>query len=261
MTVVDLRVQDSVATLTLDRPEARNALDRQMKQELLAALEQVAGDADVRAVLIRGEGPAFCVGQDLGEHAEALEGDPASALYTVREHYNPIVERIAGLAVPVVVAISGACVGAGLGFALAGDVRIAGEHAKFATAFTGIGLASDSGLSRALVRSLGLARATELLLLGSSFDAAQALAWGLVTQVVPDDQVDATAAEQAARLAAGPTVAYAEVKDLLRDVVARDLTYALDREARAQERLALTDDHRNAVRAFLDKERPVFGGS
>lgn len=261
MALVTADVDDGLATLTLRRPEARNALTRQMKRDFLAALED-AHDADgVRAVLLRAEGPAFCVGQDLREHAEALAADVDSALDTVREHYNRIVTGIATFDVPVVVAISGACVGAGLGFALAGDIRIAAEDATFATAFTGIGLASDSGLTRALVRTVGVGRATDLLLRGQPFDASDAHAWGLVQQVAPAADVDRVASDVAARLAAGPTLAYTEVKQLLRDVPTQDLETVLEREATAQARLARTADHRNAVGAFLDKRRPRFTGT
>lgn len=261
MTLVTTAVEDGVAVITLDRPQARNALNLQMKTDLLDAVAGVGGDERVRAVLLRANGPAFCVGQDLAEHAAALRDGTATALDTVREHYNRIVAGIAGLDVPVVVAIAGACVGAGLGFALAADLRVAADDARFATAFSGIGLASDSGLARALVHGAGTARATELLLLGEPFGATLAHEWGLVTRVVPADEVDRAARELAARLAAGPTLAYARIKGLLRDVVASDLPTALDREAEAQEALAATADHRTAVQAFLAKQRPRFEGA
>lgn len=261
MALVTVVIHDSVGTLTLNNPAARNALDQQMKDDFLAALDQLAGESTVRAVLLRAEGPAFCVGQNLREHADALSADADSPLDTVRQHYNRIVAGIAGLPVPVVVAIAGACVGAGLGFALAGDLRVAATDAKFATAFTGIGLASDSGLARSLAHIAGVGRATELLLLGEPFDAAQAHAWGLVHRVVPAEEVDAVAEELARRLARGPTLAYARIKALLRDVMTDDLATALEREADAQVALAGTADHRGAVEAFLAKQRPTFTGT
>ena len=261
MPLVTVDVEDGVAAMTLNRPDARNALNLQMKQDFLAALEQVGGDDDVRAVLLRAEGPAFCVGQDLGEHAEELARDGDAPLATVREHYNRIVAGIAGLDVPVVVAIAGACVGAGLGFALTADLRVASEDARFATAFAGIGLASDSGLTRALAHAVGVSRATELLLLGDPFDAGQAHALGLVHRVAPAQEVDDAARRLAVRLAAGPTLAYARIKGLLRRVMAEDLASTLEREADAQEDLARTADHRGAVEAFLAKRRPRFSGA
>lgn len=261
MPLVSLEIEDALATVVLQRPEARNALTRQMKEDFLDALDGVHRAERVRAVLLRAEGPAFCVGQDLAEHAEALAADAESALSTVREHYNRIVAGIATIEVPVVVAINGACVGAGLGFALAGDIRVAADDATFVTAFTGIGLASDSGLARALARAVGAGRATDLLLLGEPFDAGQALDWGLVQQVVAAADVEGVGAAIARRLADGPTQAYIEVKRLLDDVMTQDLAVALEREATAQERLAHTDDHRRAVSAFLSKQRPDFTGT
>jgi 2-(1,2-epoxy-1,2-dihydrophenyl)acetyl-CoA isomerase len=259
--LVAVEIDDSLATLTLRRPDARNALTLQMKQDFLAALHQVHDSKHVRAVLLRADGPAFCVGQDLAEHAEALVTDADSALDTVRVHYNRIVAGITAIDVPVVVEIAGACVGAGLGFALAGDIRLAAEDATFVTAFTAIGLASDSGLARALARTVGVGRATDLLLRGERFDAVQAHAWGLVQQVVPAAEVRRVAAEVAGQLAAGPTLAYTQVKHLLRDVTTQDLATALEREATAQERLARTADHRGAVEAFLAKQPPRFAGA
>lgn len=259
MALVTVDVEGDVATLTLDRASARNALNLPMKQDLIAAIDRIRADDGVRAVLIRAEGPAFCVGQDLAEHAAVLERDGA-ALSTVRDHYNRIVAGIAGLDVPVVVAIAGACVGAGLGFALAGDLRVVADDARFATAFAGIGLASDSGLTRSLVHAVGGSRARELLLLGEPFDARQAHALGLVHRVVPATEVDLAARELVDQLAAGPTLAYARIKELLRDVCSLDLVTALDREADAQEALAMTTDHRDAVEAFLAKRRPRFSG-
>jgi 2-(1,2-epoxy-1,2-dihydrophenyl)acetyl-CoA isomerase len=261
MSLVTLETAAGVATVTLRRPEARNALNLEMKTAFIDVLHRVTSDGAVRAVLLGAQGPAFCVGQDLGEHADALERDPGTALATVRDHYNRIVAGIAGLDVPVVVAISGACVGAGLGFALAGDLRVAADDARFATAFAGIGLASDSGLTRSLARAAGASRAAELLLLGEPFDAARAHDWGLVHRVVPAADLAEVAAALTARLAVGPTLAYARIKDLLRDAAEIDLATALDREADAQEALARTSDHRNAVVAFLSKRRPTFEGA
>jgi 2-(1,2-epoxy-1,2-dihydrophenyl)acetyl-CoA isomerase len=250
VSLVTLETAAGVATVTLRRPEARNALNLEMKTAFIDVLHRVTSDGAVRAVLLGAQG-----------HADALERDPGTALATVRDHYNRIVAGIAGLDVPVVVAISGACVGAGLGFALAGDLRVAADDARFATAFAGIGLASDSGLTRSLARAAGASRAAELLLLGEPFDAARAHDWGLVHRVVPAADLAEVAAALTARLAVGPTLAYARIKDLLRDAAEIDLATALDREADAQEALARTSDHRNAVVAFLSKRRPTFEGA
>ncbi|WP_216895577.1 enoyl-CoA hydratase/isomerase family protein [Nocardia alni] len=250
---------DGLATITLARPSASNALDVALKNALLAAVRSVAADTSVRAVLLRAEGRNFCVGQDLAEHSAGLDADPATAMSTVGEHYNPIVRALAGLEVPVVVGISGACVGAGLGLALTADIRIAGQGAKFAAAFTGIGLASDSGLSHTLVAAVGASRASGLMLLGDRIGADRALEWGIVHRVVPDEEVDGAAAEIARGLAAGPTTAFRAVKDLLRHPEPT-LDATLERERAAQERLGASADHRAAVTAFLAKTKPAFTG-
>ncbi|MFJ6565395.1 enoyl-CoA hydratase/isomerase family protein [Streptomyces sp. NPDC091412] len=261
---VGYRVEDGVAVVELRRPAAGNALDAALRSGLLAAVRRVAGDGGgepVRAVLLTAQGRNFCVGQDLKEHAEALERDAASAFAVVRAEYNPLVEALHALPQPVVVAVEGACVGAGLGLALCADVRVASDGARFSTAFTGIGLAADSGLSLSLAQAVGPSRAAALMLLGDRFDAGDAQLWGLVHQVVPDGQAAAEGLALARRLAAGPTAAYGEVKALLRYAAAgAGLSAVLEREAAAQERLGATDDHRGAVRSFLAKERPSFEG-
>lgn len=258
MTAV-LDTADGLATITLARPAAHNALDVVTKIALLKAVTTVAKDASVRAVLITAEGKNFCVGQDLSEHVAALEADPATAMDTVAEHYNPLITAISDLIVPVVVAVPGACVGAGLGIALAGDIRVAGTKSSFATAFTGIALASDSGLSHALVQALGSSRAAGLMLLGDRVIADQALEWGLVHRVVADEAVLETAQSLAQQLAAGPTAAFHEVKSLIA-ASSSGLAQALVREQAAQSQLAATADHKAAVNAFLAKEKPVFAG-
>ncbi|MEO9220836.1 MAG: enoyl-CoA hydratase-related protein [Mycobacteriaceae bacterium] len=258
--LVQYTVSEGVASIVLNRPDASNALSRALKQQLLDTLTTAGADGGIRAVLITGAGKHFCVGQDLAEHVEGLRADPAHAMDTVREHYNPIVSALAGLVVPVVVGISGACVGAGLGLALAGDLRVAGQRAKFGTAFTGIGLASDSGLSATLTALVGKSRATALFLLGETFGAEQAETWGLVHAVVPDEEVAQHATEIARSLAAGPTAAYVAIKKLISANQGADLAAVLEREAVAQQRLGTSRDHAAAVEAFLAKRRPDFVG-
>ena len=250
----------AVAVLTLNRPARYNALTTELKTDLLAAVEDLGKAEDVRALVLTGAGKAFCVGQDLGEHAEALRADPSTAFDTVTEHYNPIVAELADMDFPVVAAINGPCAGAGLGFALACDLRIAAAGMKFSTAFTGIGLTADSGLSASLTHAVGVARATELLMLGEPFTAEDAQAWGLVRAVVPPEEVVPAALELARRLACGPTKAYAEVKRGVRFGAVSPLPDVLAAEGAAQARLAATSDHADAVEAFLAKRRPTFRG-
>jgi 2-(1,2-epoxy-1,2-dihydrophenyl)acetyl-CoA isomerase len=167
---------------------------------------------------------------------------------------------LAELPFPVVAAVNGPCVGAGLGFALACDLRVAAAGLKFSTAFTGIGLTADSGLSASLAHAVGVSRATELLLLGEPFTAEDALAWGLVRTVVPREEVLPAALELARRLATGPTKAYAEVKRAVRHGAVSDLADVLAAEGAAQARLATTRDHAAAVDDFLHKRTPTFDG-
>jgi 2-(1,2-epoxy-1,2-dihydrophenyl)acetyl-CoA isomerase len=251
---------DAIATVTLNRPDRNNGLSAAMKVRLRDVLQDVAEDASVRAMVLTGSGKSFCVGQDLAEHAAALKADASTAFDTVGEHYNPIVTALATMPKPVIAAINGTCVGAGLGFALACDVRIAADAARFGTAFTAIGLTCDSGLSATLTHAVGASRASELLLLGEPFTAEQALQWGIVGRVVPGGELAETAGELAERLAAGPTAAYAEAKRALAS--ARQLSFleVLAAERAAQARLGLTGDHRTAVEAFLAKEKPTFIG-
>ena len=245
-----------VATLTLQRPGLSSALRR----DLLDAVRGVAADESVRAVLLTGSGRAFCVGQDLAEHVESLRGNAATSLSVVEEEYNPLILALAALRVPIVGGINGACAGAGLGIALAGDLRIAAAGAKLTTAFTGIGLSSDSALAARLVHCVGASRATELLLLPEPFPAEVAAQWGLVHRVVAPEQVLAEAQALAARLAAGPTAAYRAVKTVLATAATDSLADTLALEGRLQNELGRTADHREAVEAFLAKRPPVFGG-
>ncbi|MEU8102524.1 enoyl-CoA hydratase-related protein [Nonomuraea muscovyensis] len=252
-------VTDAVAAITLDRPDAMNSLTAELKSALLDALRRAAGEPQVRAVLLTGSGRAFCAGQDLREHAANLEAGRGLA-DTVRRHYNPIVELITTMPKPVVAAVNGVAAGAGASLAFACDLRIASERAKFALAFTGIGLAPDSGASWTLQRLVGPGQAAELLLLGEPLDAARALELGVVTRVVPADDVLKTARELAVRLAQGPTLAYAATKRALAYAATHALPDALALEADLQDECAATRDHLEATRAFLAKERPVFGG-
>nr|WP_042183045.1 enoyl-CoA hydratase-related protein [Kibdelosporangium sp. MJ126-NF4]CEL15324.1 Enoyl-CoA hydratase [Kibdelosporangium sp. MJ126-NF4]CTQ95634.1 Enoyl-CoA hydratase (EC 4.2.1.17) [Kibdelosporangium sp. MJ126-NF4] len=242
----------AVATITMTSP----ALTTRAKSDLADAVAEVGKDPEVRAVVLTGTGKAFSLGQDLKEHAQALREDAATALDTVKQHYNPIVLGLTTMPKPVIASINGLCVGAGLGFALACDLRIASTRAKFGTAFTAIGLSTDSGLSVTLARAVGAARASELVLRADTFSAQDALTWGIVGQLAePDDLADETA-KLAQKFASGPTVAYAEAKAAM----AVSLSQALEVEYAGQARLGVTADHRNAVDAFLAKETPKFEG-
>jgi 2-(1,2-epoxy-1,2-dihydrophenyl)acetyl-CoA isomerase len=247
---------DGVATITMLRP----GLSHAMRGELLAVVQEVAADDSVRAVLLTGTGRAFCVGQDLGEHVQSLRGDAERSLSVVEDEYNPLMLALAALRVPLVVAVNGACAGAGMGMALAGDLRVAAAGAKWTTAFAGIGLSSDSALASRLVHCVGGSRATELLLLPEPFTAETAAMWGLVHRVVAPEQVLAEAQALAARLAAGPTQAFRAIKTVLATAATDSLEDTLALEARLQTGLGGTADHREAVEAFLAKRPPEFTG-
>jgi len=253
-------LSDTVATITLDAPDSLNALTVAMKASLLGALEKAAQADDVRAVVLTGAGRGFCVGQDLKEHAEALAAGGGHALDTVREHYNPIVRAITGMPKPVVAAVNGTAAGAGAALAFACDFRIASETASFLMAFARVGLGPDTGASWTLQRLVGYGRAAAMLMLAEPVTAAQALEMGLVNAVVPVADVADAADELARRLAAGPTAAYAGIKQALAVAATADLNAALETEADVQARCGGTDDHRAAVEAFLAKQAPTFTG-
>jgi 2-(1,2-epoxy-1,2-dihydrophenyl)acetyl-CoA isomerase len=248
----------AVTTLTLNRPDALNALDVPLKLALTEAVEAIRADRGCRAVVLTGAGRAFCVGQDLREHVESLKGD--DPLSTVTEHYNPLVLAMAGLDRPVVAAVRGVAAGAGASLALLADFRVGGPKTGFLMAFANVGLAADTGASWTLPRIVGHAKATELLMLAEPVDAAESHRLGLLTYLVDDDEkVLPRAQELAARLAAGPTVAYGQIKRQLAG--AATLADALAVEAEAQAVCGGTKDHHDATAAFVQKQRPSFTGA
>jgi 2-(1,2-epoxy-1,2-dihydrophenyl)acetyl-CoA isomerase len=251
---------DAVATLTLNRPESMNSLSIELKETLRTALEDVSRDESVRAVVITGAGRGFCVGQDLREHVGLLEANDPAPLHTVTEHYNPIVLALAGMPKPVIAAVNGMAAGAGAGLTFACDFRIASSSAGFLLAFANVGLTLDSGVSWTLPRLIGSARATALALLAEPITAEAALEMGLVNAVVEPDTVLPAAQELAARLAAGPTRAYAAIKASIAYATSSNLADALAREGELQAECGATEDHRNATAAFVAKQKPVFTG-
>lgn len=254
-------VTGGVATLTLNRPEAMNSLDVAAKLALLDALHGVADDDAVRCVVLTGAGRAFCVGQDLREHALLLHGDDDDQLFrTVEEHYNPIVTLLATMPKPVLAAVNGVAAGAGASLALACDLRVLADGAGFNLAFAGVALSCDTGSSVTLQRLVGRAKALELLYFPRTVDAEESLALGLATSVVPASELAATIGALAGRLATGPTVALAAMRHSLAFAAEHTLAEALELEARMMQHTGATRDHEAAVAAFLAKEEPVFEG-
>jgi 2-(1,2-epoxy-1,2-dihydrophenyl)acetyl-CoA isomerase len=224
------------------------------------AVAEIAADEQVRAVVLTGSARAFCLGQDLTEHAKALAGGPERAFATVREHYAPIVRELLTMPKPVIAAVGGTCVGAGLGLALACDHRVFAAGVKLATSFAGIGLTFDTGLSVTLPRAVGDARAKELVLFGRTFTAEEAIAWGISGETVDADEVVPRSIALARQLAEGPTTAFAESKRLIGQAHRMSLDEALEAEALGQVTCGSTSDHAGAVKAFLNREAPVFTG-
>jgi len=255
MAEVETTRDGSVLTITLNRPDVLNAFNRAVHEGLAAALKE-ARDPEVRAVVLTGAGRGFCVGQDLTEFREA-PGDIADRL---RESYHPNVLAIRALEKPVIAAVNGAAAGAGLSVACACDIRIAADSATFVPAFVNIGLVPDSGGTYFIARLLGPARAFEWMTSGRRLTAAEAHAWGLVSEVVEADKFAARAGELAAQLAAMPTRGIGMTKRLFDRAGESTLEEQLELEAQLQSVATKTDDFREGVTAFLEKRQPRFTG-
>ncbi|MEV0318765.1 enoyl-CoA hydratase/isomerase family protein [Streptomyces sp. NPDC050658] len=257
-------VSDGLATITLNRPEAMNAMNTEAKVALREAARSAEADPAVRAVLLTATGRAFCVGQDLKEHVGLLMADRESGsgqtMSTVREHYNPILRALTGMAKPVVAGVNGVAAGAGLGFALAADYRIVADTARFNTSFAGVALTADSGVSWTLQRLIGPGRAADLLLFPRNISAQEAYDLGIVNKVVPADDLAAEAEQLARTLAEGPTLAYGAIKESLAYAAAHTLEESLEKEDELQTKAGASEDHMIAVQAFLDKAKPKYLG-
>jgi 2-(1,2-epoxy-1,2-dihydrophenyl)acetyl-CoA isomerase len=252
---VETRRDESVLTITLNRPDRLNALDTATHRAFGAALKEARAD-DVRAVVVTGAGRGFCVGQDLNEFRDAAH-DIAEHL---RQNYHPNVLAIRRLEKPVIAAVNGPAAGAGMSLACACDIRIASDRASFVPAFVSIGLVPDSGGTFFVTRLLGYARAFEWLCSGRSLSAAEAQAWGLVSEVVPGDTLLTRASELARELATLPTRAIGMTKRLLDRAGSATLDEQLEWEAQLQAAATKSDDFREGVAAFLEKRKPSFTG-
>ncbi|HSB37925.1 MAG TPA: enoyl-CoA hydratase-related protein [Gaiellaceae bacterium] len=255
MAEVETSRDGGVLTITLNRPDVLNAFTAELHRQLVGAFRE-ARDPEVRAVVVTGAGRGFCVGQDLNEFGEAAR-DIAGRL---REHYHPTIRAVRELEKPVLAAINGPAAGAGLSFACACDLRLAAESATFVPAFINIGLVPDMGGTFFVTRLLGPARAFEWMTSGRRLRAAEALEWGLVSEVVPDDRLAARAAEWAAELAAMPTRGIALSKRLFDHAQHTTLEEQIELEAQLQAVATRTDDFREGVAAFLEKREPRFEG-
>jgi 2-(1,2-epoxy-1,2-dihydrophenyl)acetyl-CoA isomerase len=259
---VILRVADGVATLELNRPQALNAWNAALGADLLAALRIAGEDQAVRALVITGGGRAFSSGADLrdvsGGHTTA-DGRP-DVYRTLTERYHPIMHAIRELPKPVIASVNGPAVGIGCSLALCCDLILAAESAYFLLAFVNIGLVPDGGSSLFVPTRVGFARASELSMLGERLGAAQALEWGLINRVVPDEQLQEQTTALAAKLAAGPTRSYAGTKRQLNNWLFARMDEQLELEARIQQEMAGSEDFVEGAIAFLEKRPARFSG-
>ena len=255
-------LEDGVLTLTMNRPDRRNALSRDMLAAMAACLAQAEIDPDVRVIILTGAGKAFCAGGDVKMMA-AAEGEPVDVDYKIHK------QRISQLATagklyempkPTIAALPGAAAGAGFSLALSCDLRIASEEAFLTTAFARVGFSGDYGGTFFLTRLIGAAKARELYLLSDRVSASEALGLGLVNKVVAADDLQTEAMALARRLADGPPIAYRYMKENLNRAVSGEMTECLDMEVTHHAHTGLTDDHKNAARAFVEKRTPVFKG-
>ncbi len=257
---LDLQVADGAATITLNRPDKLNAWNLQLGIELRAAVEDLAADESVRAVLVTGAGRAFSSGADLSEpREEGADGLPDLSA-RLKDRYHPIITGLREMPKPVVSAVNGPAVGIGCSLALAGDLVLAAESSYFLLAFVNIGLVPDGGSTAFIPARIGLARAMEMTMLGERVQSAQALEWGLVNRVLPDDQLRAEADALLARLAKGPTRAYANGKALINRRMYADLHGQLEAEADFQGEQGHSPDFIEGVLAFMQKREPNFTG-
>lgn len=254
-------VDNAIATITLNRPDAMNGLDVTTKEALLSAVQDVAADESVRCVVLTGSGKAFCVGQDLKEHLAGLQGDSSVPLSdTVEKHYNPIVHTLLTMPKPVIAAVNGVAAGAGASLAFAADFRVVVDSAGFNTSFAGVALSCDTGASWTLPRLVGRAKAMELLYFPRTIDAREAEALGLANQVVTAEDFRGVVGELATRLANGPTLAFGSIRQAVENSSAHSFEESLAFEATKMALTGGSEDHLIAVNAFVAKEKPVFQG-
>lgn len=252
---ITYEVADDVAVITLNREDKMNALNAQMRAEIADAALQAPKDA--RVMVLTGKGRAFCSGQDLSDRANAANLDMER---TLRDEYGPMLRAIYDSPIPTISAVNGAAAGAGANLALAADVVIAAESAYFLQAFTRIGLIPDAGGTYWLPRQVGFARAMGAALFAEPVPARQAVEWGMIWEAIPDENFTNHWQKRAEKLAHGPTVAYAKVKEALRQSMSNDLTEQLELEAKLQGDCGDTRDFKEGVLAFLEKRPARFEG-
>lgn len=258
--LIEYGVSEGVATITLNRPRSYNALNEKILQEMSDALQHCRQDDGIRVVVLRGAGKHFCSGGDVKWMKEVLDGDRAGSIDRLVEVLHGTVNALRELEKPVLASIRGFATGAGFSLALACDLRIGSETARFSQAYVNIGLSPDGGSTYFLPRVVGTARAAELIFSGRVIDATEALALGILNEVVADGELDARTGELARKLAQAPTRALGMAKRLLDRSLSSTLEEQLERERAGVLSCCLTDDFAEGVRAFSEKRKPVFRG-
>jgi 2-(1,2-epoxy-1,2-dihydrophenyl)acetyl-CoA isomerase len=257
---VDLTADGSAARILLNRPEALNAWNEQFGRDLLDAVTTVSADDSIRAVLITGAGRGFSSGADLKEQRSSTEDGLPDLSARLKEIYHPIITGLREMPKPAIAAVNGPAVGIGCSLALACDLIVAAESAYFLLAFVNIGLVPDGGSTVFIPARVGYARAAEMVMLGERVPAQQALDWGLINRIVPDDELEPAADALLQLLAHGPTTSYAGSKRLLNRRMYADLAGQLDAEAEAQREQGQSHDFIEGVLAFVEKRPPNFTG-
>lgn len=254
--------EDGVATVTLNRPDSLNALGGTMREDIIDAIQDVKADKGIGALVITGAGRAFCAGGNVKDMERmSLEVELVERREFVRNVAHRIITEIRGLEKPVIACVNGHAIGAGCNIALACDMRVASEKAKFGVTFINVGLVSDYGGLYFLPRLVGLSKALELYFTGDVIDAKEAERIGMINKAVPLEELEKTTYELAGRLAKKAPAAMAMIKELLYKGLNMDLATELDLEATAQSICLKTEDHREGVRALLEKREPVFKGT
>jgi len=256
---INLAMADGLATLTLNAPDKLNAVSRKMVAELKECWEGLANDASVRAVLLTGAGRGFCAGADLAD-PDRESGAVADSGAALDKFFNPVIRTMRAMPKPVVAAVNGVAAGVGMSFAMAADIAIAAKSASFLQAFARIGLLPDGGSTWFLPRLVGDARARALAMLAPQISAEQAKQWGLIWDVVEDADLMKTATEVARRLADGPTLSLARIKEAMNRAATQPLSAQLDVERDFQRELGKSADFKEGVAAFLAKRKPTFKG-
>lgn len=264
-TPIDYAQDGAIVTVTLNQPETRNAFtDLDVVDALVTAVERFNGDPNVRAAIVTGAGDVFSSGGNLKRMLDPSAGLVDPLPVRTRLNYQAGIQRVplafAKIEVPVIAAVNGPAIGAGCDLACMCDIRIAGESARFAESFVKVGIIPGDGGAWLLPRILGMSRAAEMAFTGDAIDAVQALAWGLVSRIVPDGQLLATARELAMRIAANPPYAVRMTKRLLREGQSMSLESLLQMSAAMQSLAHATNDHKEAVAAFIEKRKPRFVG-